>query len=130
MELLCGWHLCIHQALFDWICFVRTKFVIYDKIKFTYEQESNNRLPFFNILCIGNYEEINTTVFRKDTHNDLYSHWELFSTISRKWGILKSLISRAYMICSNQSLLKRELEHLKMCFIKRMVTLCGWLIKL
>ena len=58
--------------------------LIYDKIKFTYEQENNNRLPFFNILCVRNYEEINITVFTKDIHNDLYSHWELFSTISWK----------------------------------------------
>ena len=27
IEALCGWHLCIRQAWFDWICFVRTEFV-------------------------------------------------------------------------------------------------------
>ena len=82
----------------------------HDNIKFTYEQENNNKLAFLDVLFIRDYEKINTTVFWKDTHNDLYLRWESFSPISRKQGTLKSLISRAYMICSNQSLLEKELK--------------------
>ena len=67
----------------------------------------------------------NTTFFRKDTQNDVYLNWESFSPISWKRGTLKSLISRAYMLCSNQSLLEKELEHLKNAFHKKMVMLCG-----
>ena len=91
----------------------------HDNIKFTYEQENNNRLPFLDILFIGDDEKINTTVFRKDTHNDLYLHWKSFFPISWKRGTLKSLISRACMICSNQSLLETKLEHLKNMFRKK-----------
>ena len=54
--------------------------------KSTYEQENNNRLPFLDVLFIRDYQKINTTVFRKGTHNDLYLHWELFSPISWKQG--------------------------------------------
>ena len=71
---------------------------------------------FLDVLFIRDYEKINTTVFRKDTHNDLYLHWESFSPISWKRGSLKSLINRAYKICSNQSLLEKELKHLKNAF--------------
>ena len=39
-------------------------------------------------------------------------------TITWKRGTLKSLISRAY-ICSNQSLLEKELEHLKNTFLEK-----------
>ena len=46
----------------------------HDNIKFTYEQENNNRLTFLDVLFIRDYEKINTTVFRKGTHNDLYLH--------------------------------------------------------
>ena len=102
----------------------------HDNIRFTYEQENNNRLPFLDILFIGDDEKINTTVFRKDTHNDLYLHWDTFSPINWKREILKLLISRAYMICSDQSLLEKELGHLKkILFIKRMVTLMWMIIK-
>ena len=56
----------------------------HDNIKFTYEQENNNRLPLLDVLLIRDYEKINTTVFRKDTYNDLYFHWDLFSAINSK----------------------------------------------
>ena len=41
--------------------------LLHDIIKITYEQENNNRFPFLDVLFIGNYKKINTTVFRKDT---------------------------------------------------------------
>ena len=41
--------------------------LLHDIIKITYEQENNNRFPFLDVLFIGNYNKINTTVFRKDT---------------------------------------------------------------
>ena len=43
----------------------------HDNIKFSYEQKNNNRLPFLDISFIRDYEKINTTVFRKNTH---YNH--------------------------------------------------------
>ena len=76
-----------------------------DNIKFTYEQE--NWLPFLDVLFIRDYEKINSTVFRKDTRNGFSSHWKLFSPIIWKRGTSKSLISRAYMIAFNQSLLEK-----------------------
>ena len=85
---------------------------LHDNIKFTYEQEKYNSLPFLGGLLIRDCKKVNTTVYRKDTHNGLYLHWELFSQITWKRGTLKSLISRAY-ISPNQSLLEKELEHLK-----------------
>ena len=91
----------------------------HDNVKFSYEQENNKRLPFLDDLFIRDDEKINTTVFRKDTYNDLYLHWDSFSPISWKRGTLTSLISRAYMICSNQSLLGEELKHLKNTFHKK-----------
>ena len=74
-------------------------------IKFTYEEEQNNTLPFLDVLFIRDGGKLNTTVYRKDAHKDLYLHKNLFTPISWKRGTLKSLISRAYMICSNQTLL-------------------------
>ena len=74
---------------------------------FTYEQENNNRFPILDVF------------FRKETYNDLYLQWDSFSPISWKRGTLKSLISRAYMICSNQGVLEKELKHLKSTFHKK-----------
>ena len=66
-----------------------------------------------------NHEKINTTVFSKDTNNGFYLHWETFSPITWKQGTLKFLINRVYMIRSNQSLLEKELKHLKNAFHKK-----------
>ena len=58
--------------------------LFHGNIKFTYEQEKKNKWPFLNVLFIRDYENINITIFRKDTHNDLYLHWDLFLPISWK----------------------------------------------
>ena len=86
-------------------------------IKFLYEKKQNNSL-FFDVLLIRDGENLNTTVYGKDTHNDLYIQWNSFTPISWKRGTLKSLISRAYMVCSNETLLEKELKHLKHVFHK------------
>ena len=51
-------------------------------IKFTYEEEQNNKLPFSDILLIRDGENFNTTVCRIDIHHDLYLHWNSFTPIS------------------------------------------------
>ena len=51
---------------------VRNSF--HDNIKFTYEQENNNRFPFLDVLFVSDHEKINPIVFGKCTHNDLYLH--------------------------------------------------------
>ena len=87
---------CVKRGLIEYVLSILNSF--HDDLKFTYEQENNNTLPFLDVLFIRDDEKINTVVFRKDTPNDLYIHRELFSPISWRLGTLKSLISRAYMI--------------------------------
>ena len=86
-------------------------------IKLTYQEEQNT-LSFLDALFIGDGENLNTAVYRKDTHNDLYLHWNSFTPISYKRGTLKSLISRGYMVCSNEIPLEKELKHLEHVFHK------------
>ena len=38
-------------------------------IKFTYEKEVNNTLPFLDVLFIRNSDHIHTTVYKKETNN-------------------------------------------------------------
>ena len=74
----------VKRGSIEYVLFLLNSF--HHNIKSTYEQENNNRLPFLDVLFIRDYQKINTTVFRKGTHNDLYLHWELFSPISWKQG--------------------------------------------
>ena len=85
-------------------------------IKFTYEKEFNNTLPFLDVLFIRNLDHIHTTVYRKETNSDLYLHWHAFASISWKRGTLRSLVNRVYIICSNNNYLQQELKHLERIF--------------
>ena len=60
----------VMRGSIEYVLSVRNSF--HDNIKFTYEQENNNRLPFLDVLFIRDHKKINTTVFRKDIHNDFY----------------------------------------------------------
>ena len=84
-----------------------------------YEKENNSQLPFLYVLFIRNGTHLDTTVYRKDTHNDLYLHWDAFAPVSWKRGTLRTLINRAYLICSNKELLHKELAYLRSIFLKK-----------
>ena len=65
--------LCMSTAI-EYVLSILNSF--HNNIKFTYEQENNNRLPFRDVLFIRDDKKINSMLFRKDTHNDLYLHWD------------------------------------------------------
>ena len=70
--------------------------------------------------CLLEMEHIlDTTVTKKDTHNDLYLPWDAFAPVSWKWGTLRTLVNRAYLVCSNKELLHKELAYLKSVFLKK-----------
>ena len=84
-------------------------------IQFTYELENQNKLPFLDILLIRTGTKIETTVYRKSTNNDIYLNWDSFVPVTWKRGTLKTLFNRAYIACSTDYHLKKELDHLR-CF--------------
>ena len=43
-------------------------------IKLTYEIENDGTLPFLDVLVIHKDHEVETTVYRKNTNNDIYFH--------------------------------------------------------
>ena len=93
-------------------------------IIFIYEKENNSQLPFLDVLFIRNGTHLDTTVNRKDTHNDLYLQWDTFAPVSWKRGTLSTVVKRAYLVCSNKELLHKELASLRSVFWRKMVILC------
>ena len=55
-------------------------------------------------------------VYRKVTNSDVYLNWNAFAPISWKSCTLKTLIERAYLICSPDELRYRELKHIEKVF--------------
>ena len=77
-------------------------------IKFTVEEEKDNKILFLDVLILRN-----ATPCRKLIHNDVYLHWNSFSPHSLKVGTLKTLLLRAFVVCSNEQQLNRKTEHLR-----------------
>ena len=62
------------------------------------EKESENRLPFLDVLIDNNQVPVLTTVFRKSTFTGLLMNFTSFTSYSYKLGLIKTLIDRAYKI--------------------------------
>ena len=86
-------------------------------ISFAYDQDCNGMISFLDVLIMRKSNTIETTVYLKQTHNDIYLHWEYFTPEAWKRGTLKTLFFRAHTICSNKELLDKEVKLLKHVFI-------------
>ena len=109
----------------DTICFIKVGSVNYIlsllnsfdvNIKFSYELEHGSKLPFLDVLLCRKGKKIYATVYRKATNNDVYLNWNAFAPIRWKRSTLKTLMERAYLICSTDELQNRELGYIEKVF--------------
>ena len=82
-------------------------------IKFTLEIESNNQLPFLDVLIEKSNNIFVTSVYRKKTHTNRYLNFQSNHQNSIKKGIIKSLHDRAKSISSDQQIFNNEVHHIK-----------------
>ena len=75
--------------------------------------EENGKLTFLDVLIIRNNNTLKATVYRKKTHNGVYLHSKSFAPLTWKRSTLRSIIARAYRICSTQKYLEAELIKIK-----------------
>ena len=68
-------------------------------------------LLFRCLVIRDSSNNINMTVYRKSTNNDIYLNWESFAPGKWKRGTLKT-----YHVCSNQELLQKELKYIEKVF--------------
>ena len=78
------------------------------QLKFTSEMFVDH-VHFLDISITPN----STTVYRKETHTGQYVHYSSFEPRFTKLSWVRSLIYRAHRICSNEQLLKIELNKIK-----------------
>ena len=86
-------------------------------IKFTYEKQIDNKLPFLDIL-ISNNENLQTSVFHKKTYTGLLLNYFSFVPDSYKYGLIKTLIDRMYRINSTWTSFDNDLKNLKQVLLK------------
>ena len=69
-------------------------------------------------MLIRTNDTLQTTIYRKSTHNGLVLHWNSFALRTWKHGTLRTILIRAYKICSTKELLQNELKQNEEEFIK------------
>jgi hypothetical protein len=71
-------------------------------IKFTYETEASNSLPFLDVRVTRSPERhtFETTIYRKQTFTGLMINWNSFVPLQYKRASIDSMVPRALSICS------------------------------
>ena len=87
-------------------------------IRFTYELEANNTLPFLDVTVFRDADKFSSSVHRKDTFSGVYTNFRSFMPETYKKGLVSTLLYRAFMICSSFQSLHKEIENLKKIFSK------------
>ena len=94
-------------------------------IQFTSENsKADGSMPYLEMLITITPTEngrLNTIVYRKATHTDMYLKWNSHHLISSKDGVVGTLNQRAKTVCSSPNMLQREEEHLS-----RVLTKCKY----
>ena len=89
---------------------------LHSSLSFTMEEESNDQLPFLDVLVESGDSSFLTSVYRKPTFTGLYLDWHSFAPKSRKLNLIRCLSYRALNICS-ECKIENELKAIKDIFI-------------
>ena len=92
----------------------------HDNIKFTIENEYQNKISFLDVTIVRNNHKLTTTVYRKPTFSGLGTNY--FSNIyfKYKYSIINILLHRAYTISSSYEKFHIEAEFLRTFFSNNM----------
>ena len=87
-------------------------------IRFTFEVEKDNCLPFLDVDVFRENGKLSTSVHRKDTFSGVFTNFKAFLPDVYKKGLVATLLHRAYTINSSFLTLHAEVEKLKTIFKK------------
>ncbi len=82
-------------------------------IEFTSEVEQDDKMPFLDVDILKSNGKFNTSIYRKPTFSGVYANSDSFIPTSFKYGLVYSLLHRAYSICHNYSQIHTEFVKLK-----------------
>ena len=73
----------------------------HDNMSFTIANEKQNRMFFFDVHIIREDEIFDTSVYRKPTFREVYTHFDGFLPSTYKFGTVYTLAYRCFRICSS-----------------------------
>ena len=65
------------------------------------------------------FHYIVAAVYRKKTNTDIFLNWKSFGPNDLKWDTLRTIITRAFEICSTNKFLEEEIEYIRAVFYHR-----------
>ena len=87
-------------------------------IKFTTEVEREGRLAFLDCMVTRGETGFQCGVFRKKTFSGLGTSFYSFIPTTFKINAIRTLLNRAYRVCTSYSLLHSEFEYLRKYFVE------------
>jgi len=93
-------------------------------IKFTYEEESNGKTPFLDLLFRRQPDgAVSTEVYRKPMHTDQYLHFRSHHPINHKTGVMRTLMDRKDTLVSTENDKNKEELGLQIRTARKTVTI-------
>ena len=87
-------------------------------IKFTFEEETDNQIPFLDVLLSRRSDgSIQRSVYRKPTWTSQYIHFRSFVPLKRKRNLILCLVNRANRICTDDKTCE-ELNFIRGVFLQ------------
>ena len=82
-------------------------------IKFTFEEEQDNKISFLDISITRVGNKLQTSLFRKKTFSGVYLNFSSHLPNIYKKGLIDTLLYRAYNACSSYASFDQEINYLK-----------------
>ena len=89
---------------------------LHPNVQFTIEHETNNCLPFLDVLISRSSHNFNTSVFRKKTYTGLGTNFYSSCFFNFKVNSILTLLHRAFTVSSDWLLFHTEIEFLRKYF--------------
>ena len=91
-------------------------------IKFTYEKESEGRMPFLDTYIVKREDgTVKLLVYRKPTHTDQYLNYNSHHPLHQKLGVIRTLLDRKEHIVTEEADRKEEEQN-----VVEALTFCGY----
>ena len=89
----------------------------HNNIKFTSDEEKNNKLAFLDVHVIREEECFKTNIYRKPTFSGVYSNFKSFIPSKYKSNLLATLLYRIYHITSKDTDFTEEVQNVERILI-------------
>ena len=120
MAQVCEWHLCHPRGHIHSPQFLQHINSLDLHIQFTMENpKEDGSIPVMDsLVSLGPNNTLTTSVYRKPTHTDQYLHWSSYHNVPAKHSVYNTLAHRARVVCTSQSTLKQEKDHIRQALLR------------